>query len=166
MYFRYFVIISPWKRVGHFIWTNLNPLYPKIALCQVWLKLTHWFWTRFFNFVNEFCYFVITPLGIGQGPSFEQTWIPLTQEWCVPSLVKIGPVVLEKKMKMWKVYRQTDGQQAIKAHLSFQLRWAKKLLIFWYQKIFWIFWYHNFHIRISSLFCNIDVGVPYFLNKV
>ena len=32
MYFRYFVIISPWKRVGPFIWTNLNPLYPSM-LC-------------------------------------------------------------------------------------------------------------------------------------
>ena len=47
---------------------------------------------------------------------------------------------MEKKMKMWKVYRRTDrqtdrrtdrqtddGRQVIrKAHLSFQLRWAKK----------------------------------------
>ena len=65
------------------------------------------------------------------GPLFEQTWIPFTQGYFVPSLVEIGPVILEKKMKMWKVYRQTDGrtddrQQVIrKAHLSFQLRWAK-----------------------------------------
>ena len=28
MYFHYFVIISPWKRAGPFIWTNLNPLNP------------------------------------------------------------------------------------------------------------------------------------------
>ena len=59
-------------------------------------------------------------------------WIPITQGCFVPSLVEIGPVVLEKKMKMWKVYRQTetqtddrqtdDRQQVIrKAHLSFQL---------------------------------------------
>ena len=27
MYFRYFVIISPWKGAGPFIWTNLNLLY-------------------------------------------------------------------------------------------------------------------------------------------
>ena len=78
------------------------------------------------------------------GPSFEETWIPLTQGCFVPSLVEIGPVVLEKKMKMWKVYRRMDGRtnrrtdrrtdrqtddgwQVIrKAHLSFQLRWAKK----------------------------------------
>ena len=28
----------------------------------------------------------------------------------VPSLVKIGPVILEKKSKIGKVYRQTAGQ--------------------------------------------------------
>ena len=32
MYFHYFVIISPWKRAGPFIWTNLNSLYPRM-LC-------------------------------------------------------------------------------------------------------------------------------------
>ena len=32
MYFRNFVIISPWKRAGPFIWTNLNPLHPRM-LC-------------------------------------------------------------------------------------------------------------------------------------
>ena len=39
-----------------------------------------------------------------RGPSFEQTWIPLTQ---VPKFLEIGPVVLEKK-KMWKVYDTDD----------------------------------------------------------
>ena len=42
------------------------------------------------------------------GSLFEKTWIPFTQGYFVPGLVEIGPVVLEKKMKMWKVYRQTD----------------------------------------------------------
>ena len=32
MYFHYFVIISPWKRAGPFIWTNLNHLHPRM-LC-------------------------------------------------------------------------------------------------------------------------------------
>ena len=32
MHFRYFVVISPWKKAGAFIWTNLNPLYPRM-LC-------------------------------------------------------------------------------------------------------------------------------------
>ena len=29
----------------------------------------------------------------------------------MPSLVEIGPVVLEKKMKMWKVYDNDDDRQ-------------------------------------------------------
>ena len=38
------------------------------------------------------------------GSSFEQTWIPFTQGCLASSLVEIGPVFMEKKMKMWKVY--------------------------------------------------------------
>ena len=39
--------------------------------------------------------------------------LPFPQGCFVPSLVEIGPVVLEKKMKMWKVYDNDndDGQQ-------------------------------------------------------
>ena len=51
MYFRYFVIISPWKRTGPFIWTNLNPF-------------------------NQGC--------------------------IVPCLVENGPVVLEKKIFLFR----------------------------------------------------------------
>ena len=35
---------------------------------------------------------------------------PLPKDAFVPSLVKIGPVVLEQKSKKGKVYRQTDGE--------------------------------------------------------
>ena len=60
MYFRYFVIIYPWKRVGpSFIWRNLRVL--------------------------------------------------ITQECFVPSLVEIGLVILEKKIKIWKVYNNADN---------------------------------------------------------
>ena len=34
---------------------------------------------------------------------------PFTQRCFVPSLVEIGPVVLEKKMKMWKVYDNANA---------------------------------------------------------
>ena len=29
-----------------YIWTNVNPHSPKIALFQIWLKLAQWFWRR------------------------------------------------------------------------------------------------------------------------
>ena len=55
-----------------------------------------------------FAFSWLSPLWRGPGPSFEQTWSPFTQGWCVPSLVEFGPAVLEKKSKMWKVNGQTD----------------------------------------------------------
>ena len=60
MYFCYFVIISPWKRAGPFIWTNLNPLHPRMHCAKF-----GWNWPSgsgekdFFNFVNVFLLFVI-----------------------------------------------------------------------------------------------------------
>ena len=39
MHFRYFLIISPWKRAGPFICTNLNPLHPRMH----WTKFG-WNW--------------------------------------------------------------------------------------------------------------------------
>jgi hypothetical protein len=42
---------------------------------------------------------LLSPLGEGLSPFFEQTYTPFTQGQFVPSLVKIGPVVLEKIFK-------------------------------------------------------------------
>ena len=39
MYFRHFVIISPWKRARPFIWINLNPLHPRI-LCAKFVEIS------------------------------------------------------------------------------------------------------------------------------
>ena len=112
-----------------FIWINLNPLHPKI-LCAKFC----WNWPSGFgeedfkNLSMYFCNFVIISPWKRAEPFI---WTPFTLGWFVPSLVEIGPVVLEKKVKMWKVYRRTDrqtddGRLVIRiAHLSFQLRWAK-----------------------------------------
>ena len=32
--FYYFIFICPWKRAGPFIWTNLNPLYPRMPCAK------------------------------------------------------------------------------------------------------------------------------------
>ena len=34
MYYQYIVIISPWKRAVPFIWTNLNPLHPRMICAK------------------------------------------------------------------------------------------------------------------------------------
>ena len=44
------------------------------------------------------------PLQKGGALHLNKFWIPLTQRCFLSSLVEIGPVVLEKKIKMWKVY--------------------------------------------------------------
>ena len=73
----------------------------------------------------------------------KQTQILFTPGCFLPSLVESGPVVLEKKMKMWKFTTTTtttttdNGQILIrKAHLRLRLRWAKKpvQVIIWWQK--------------------------------
>ena len=72
---------------------------PKDALWQVWLKLAQRFWRRNFWISSMyFCYFVIISPWKRAGPSFEQIWIPVIQGCIVPSLVEIGPLVLEKKI--------------------------------------------------------------------
>ena len=106
MHFCFFIIISPWKRTGPFIWTHVGSFHPKM-LCAKF----SWNWSCvvlekkiIFYFLNVLLLFRNSPLGKGQGPPFEQTRISLTQRCFEASLVEIDPLVLEKKMNMWKVY--------------------------------------------------------------
>ena len=41
-FFPYFIIICPWKRAAPFIWSNLNPLHPRMHYAK--LKEAQWFW--------------------------------------------------------------------------------------------------------------------------
>ena len=54
MYFHYFVIISPWKRPGPFIWINLNPLYPGILYAKF-----GWNWPRVLEKILKSCHFFL-----------------------------------------------------------------------------------------------------------
>ena len=78
---------------------------PKNVLCKDWWKLVQWFWRRkcFKNYQINFIISQLSPLWKGRGPSFEQTWIPFTQGYFVPSLVETGPVVLEKIFKSCEI---------------------------------------------------------------
>jgi hypothetical protein len=59
---------------------------------------------------------LLSLLGEGCSPLFKLTWIPYPHDWFATSLIKIGPVVLEKKMKMWKSL-QMHGQTNKKSSL-------------------------------------------------
>ena len=112
MYFHYFVIISPWKKEGPsfeqtwipFTQGYFVPSLVKIGPVVLEKKI---FKSCQFIFINS----QLSPLGKGRGSLFEQTWIPYTQGCFRPSLVGIGSVVLEKKMKMWKSLRQRQRRQ-------------------------------------------------------
>ena len=57
------------------------------TLCQVWLKLAHWFRRiRCLNICQ--CIFLIIRfyIPVEKGFTIEQTWIPFTRGWFVPSL--------------------------------------------------------------------------------
>ena len=105
MYFWYCVIFSPWKRAGSFIWTNLGALHRRMLCAVFGWNCSCGSWEEdIFNFVNVYLLF----RNKGWCSSFEQTWIPFTQGCFVPSLVEIDPVVLEKKIKMLKVYNNNN----------------------------------------------------------
>ena len=70
----------------------------KEALCQVCLKYAlEWFCWRLKIYFNLFFSIsLLSPIGEGQGLSFEQTWVPFTHGCFVTSLDEICPVVLDK----------------------------------------------------------------------
>ena len=46
MYFCYFIIISPWKSAGPIMWTNLNPLHPRMLCAMFGWNWLRGFWIR------------------------------------------------------------------------------------------------------------------------
>jgi hypothetical protein len=94
-----FVIISPLKKTWPFIWTNLNSLHPKIICFKFNFGLLVLEKKIFKIFQCIFTLLLLPSLGEGQSPLFEETWNHSSQGWFVPSLIKIGPVVLEKIFK-------------------------------------------------------------------
>ena len=99
MYFCYFVIFSPRKKAGPFIWTNLNLLHPKMHYANF-----GWNWSSGFGeddfYISSmyFRYFVIISPWKKVRLSSEPTWVLITQECVVLRLVEIGPVALERNI--------------------------------------------------------------------
>ena len=134
MYLRYFLIISSWKRAGpsfeqtwiSFTYGSLVEIVPVVLEKKIF-KYLHY----------NFFYFAIISPWRRAWPFIWKIFIPLYPKILVRSLVEIDPVVLEKKMNMWKVYdnddakANDDGQILIrKANLSLRLDDLKIFYIF------------------------------------
>ena len=65
MYYCYFIIISPWKRVGSFVWTNLNSLNPRMHCVKFGWNWPSGSGKKIFYY---FCYFIISSLLKRAGP--------------------------------------------------------------------------------------------------
>ena len=99
MYFRFFVIISPWKWAGPFIWTNLNPVHPRMHCAKFGCNCPSGSEEKYFLISSMYyCFFVSISPWKRAGPFIWTIWILFTQRCIVPSLVEIGQVVLERKI--------------------------------------------------------------------
>ena len=109
--FSLFHYYLPLKKRGVALHLNkLESTPPMNVLCKVSLKLIQWFWKRrFLKFCQCNLISLLSALGKRHGPSFEQTWILVIKECFVPSLFEIAPVVLEKKIKTWRISNDIDN---------------------------------------------------------
>ena len=90
-----------WKLNGSFFYTNFNPLIPMDSLCQVWCRLTEWFWSRK---VPDYAISLLSvPL---EKRDYILTIYPFQtrMRFCQVSLNL-------EETKMWTVYRETDDGQ-------------------------------------------------------
>ena len=98
--FHYFVMISPWKRAGVLIWTNLNPLHPRMHCNKFGWNWPSGSGVEFFFKISSmyFHYFVIISPWKRVGSFFWTNLNPLHPRMICSKFGWIGPMVLEKKI--------------------------------------------------------------------
>ena len=86
---------------NYFPLKKIKFLSPKDAFCQVWLKLTKWFWRRVLNFVNVLLLFRnYTTLEEGVSLHLNKLKSLILKDALGVSLVEKVPLVLKKMMKI------------------------------------------------------------------
>ena len=138
MYFRYFVIISPWKRTGPFICANLNPLFPGMLCAKFgwnWLSgsgeedflissMYHRYFViifpwkragcwrkRTFNFLNVFLLFRnYLPLEKGSFLHLNKLESPSPKDALWHVLLKLAQWFWRRRWKSLQTDGQTDRQ--------------------------------------------------------
>ena len=152
MYFRYFVIISPWKRAMRFIWKKTwIPITQECILPSLVEIGTVDLEKKIFKFSQ--CIFAISqlsPLGEKRAHSFEQIWNPFTQGCLVQVWLKLVEWFWRRRWKCDKftttpttttTTTTTDNGQILirKTHLSLRLRWAKRGCTKWRFSKIWVY---------------------------
>ena len=149
MYFYNFIIISQCKDVA-FPFKQLKSPSPKVTSCQVEIGPVVLEKMIFLNLLMYFRNLVIIFHGNRMGPSLEQTQIPFSKRYFVPSFGEIGPVVLEKTFfKFFNICLQLTPIGKKKS-LSFEQTWipfTRRYFVPSFVEIgpgFWRRWFFKF----------------------
>ena len=113
MYICNFVIIPKCKKVWPLHLNKLKSSLPRDAFCQVWLKLTQWFWRRrFFNFVNVFSPFRnYLPFEMGVALYLNKIDSPSPKDALCQVCLKLAQWFWRRRWKCEKFTdRRTNGQ--------------------------------------------------------
>ena len=105
MYFRYFRIISPWKRAGPFIWTNLNPLHPRMPCAKFGWNWLSGFGEEVFKFRQ--CIFSISefsPFGKGGGLHLNKLESPSPKDALCQVWLKLAQWFLRRSFFISSMY--------------------------------------------------------------
>ena len=122
MYLSFFVIISPCKRAGTFIWTNLNPLHLRI-LCATfrpnWLSCSG---EEVRNFLNVFSLFRnYLPFEMGGPFIWEKIESPSPKDALCQIWLKLAQWFWRRR---WKCEKFTDRQTTDDRGSEKKLTWA------------------------------------------
>ena len=124
MYFRYFIIISPSKRLWPVIWIKFNPLYPRIR----WAKFG-WNWQNssgeegLYILLIHFCYFIIISNWKRMWPFIWTNLNSLHPRMCCAKFGWNWPSGSGEDQNMKSLQTDNSRQAITKAQLSFQIRW-------------------------------------------
>ena len=117
MYFRYFVIISPRKKVWLFIWTNLNSLYLGMFCAKFGWNWFSAYGEDFYKFVNvcsPFC--SCLPLEKGVAFHLNKLECPSPKDALRQVWLKLAQWFWRKR---WKCEKFTDGQRWMTGYQKF-----------------------------------------------
>ena len=128
MYFPYFIIIPPLKRVWPFFWSNSNPLYPRMICAKSDFNWSNGSGEDFLNFVNVFALFRnYLPLETGVAPHMKNLNSRHPRMLCA-NFLKLARLFWRS---WWKCEKFTDRRMTGDQKSSFKLsglKLIKKLL--------------------------------------